>query len=72
MTDLLSTEQAAQILQVTTGTLVVWRCTRRFPLKYVKVGRKVKYHASDLEEFLCARTVPGVVGQPKHEGSDPK
>jgi hypothetical protein len=64
MADLLNTEQAAEILQVTAGTLTVWRSTRRYPLKYVKVGRRVKYRASDLEDFLRLRTMSGVANQP--------
>jgi hypothetical protein len=48
---------AADILGVTAGTLSVWRCTRRYPLPYIKVGRAVRYRLSDLEAFLASRTV---------------
>ena len=48
---------AAEILGVTAGTLSVWRCTRRYPLPYVKVGRAVRYRLSDLEAFMQSRTV---------------
>ena len=48
---------AAAFLGVTPGTLDVWRCTRRYPLAYVRVGRKIMYRISDLEAFLAARTV---------------
>jgi excisionase family DNA binding protein len=61
MTDLLSTEEAARQLGVTPGTLTVWRATRRYPLRFIKVGRKVRYRASDLEDFLEARTQSGTV-----------
>jgi len=62
---LLNSNEAAQMLDVTPGTLSVWRATRRYPLKFVKVGRKVRYLASDIEEFLRSRTQSGVVEQPK-------
>lgn len=49
--------EAAQILGVKTGTLQVWRSTKRYALAYVKVGRLVRYRQSDLEAFLASRTV---------------
>jgi predicted DNA-binding transcriptional regulator AlpA len=48
---------AAEILGITAGTLSVWRCTRRYPLPYVKVGRAVRYRLSDLEAYMQSRTV---------------
>jgi excisionase family DNA binding protein len=60
MTELLTSEQAAQRLGVTSQTLSVWRCVKRYPLKYIKVGRLVKYRSADIEEFINRRTVSGV------------
>jgi len=60
MTELIDAREAANRLQVTVETLAVWRCTRRYPLKFVKVGRKVRYRPADLEEFLDKRTQSGV------------
>jgi len=60
MTELIDTREAATRLQVTPETLAVWRCTRRYPLKFVKVGRKVRYRPADIEEFLDKRTMSGV------------
>ena len=57
---LLTPEQAAGILGVTAGTLNVWRATRRYPLAYVKIGRKVMYRAQDIEDFAQSRTVSPV------------
>ena len=54
---LLDEKQAAEILTVTPGTLSVWRCTRRYPIPYVKVGRAVRYRLADLEAFMQSRTV---------------
>ncbi len=56
-TSLLTPEQAAEFLGVTVGTLNVWRATRRYPLPYVKIGRKVMYRAQDLEQFAESRIV---------------
>ena len=53
----LNTTEAAEFLGVSIGTLEVWRCTKRYPLPYVKVGRLVKYRRSDLEAWLASRTV---------------
>ena len=50
-------KRAAQILGVTAGTLSVWRCTRRYPLPYQKIGRAVRYRIADLEAFAQSRTV---------------
>jgi len=55
--DLLSPADAAAYLGVTVGTLEVWRCTRRYPLSFVKVGRLVRYRRAALEAFIVSRTV---------------
>jgi excisionase family DNA binding protein len=54
---LLTEDQAADLLGVRPTTLQVWRCTRRYPLPYVKVGRNVRYRASALQAFIESRTV---------------
>jgi hypothetical protein len=64
LSNLLDPGQAAAFLHVTSGTLGVWRCTRRYPLRFVKVGRKVMYRTADLEAFLNERTMSGVAEQP--------
>lgn len=56
LNDLLDAEQAAEILDVTTGTLAVWRCSGRYALPFVKVGRKVRYRRADLDAWLEERT----------------
>ena len=68
ISELLTEAQAAEKLNVTCGTLSVWRATRRYPLKYVRVGRKIRYRVSDIEEFLEIRTMPGD-GPQTHRGS---
>lgn len=54
--DLKTEAEAAQFLGVKPGTLQVWRCTRRYQLAYIKVGRSVRYNRADLEKFLVSRT----------------
>lgn len=56
-TDLLPESEAAKLLQVAPGTLSVWRSTKRYPLPYIKVGRRVRYRRSDLEAWLESRRV---------------
>lgn len=50
--NLLTPSQAAEILGVTIGTLAVWRCTARYPLPFVKIGRRVKYRLNDINNFI--------------------
>lgn len=54
---LLDRPEAADYLGVKTTTLENWAATRRYPLPFVKVGRRVKYRVSDLEAFIESRTV---------------
>ena len=49
---LLSSPQAANSIGVTPGTLEVWRCTKRYQIPYIKVGRLVKYRREALELSL--------------------
>ena len=53
---LMNPTQAAELLGVKEGTLAVWRSTGRYQIPYIKVGRKVKYWLSDLNNFLNERT----------------
>lgn len=50
-------QQTATMLGVTMNTLAVWRCKKRYPLKYVKIGSKVRYRQADIEKFIAARVV---------------
>ena len=54
--ELLDEQQAAIILQITPGTLSVWRSNGRYKLPFIKVGRNVRYKRSDLEVWLESRT----------------
>ncbi|MEW8074079.1 MAG: helix-turn-helix domain-containing protein [Candidatus Thiodiazotropha endolucinida] len=53
---LLTPEEVAEILSVTTHTLAVWRCEGRYSLPYIKTGRLVRYRADDVMAFIEERT----------------
>ena len=60
---LLTPSETARILGVRTDTLTVWRSTKRYPeLKFIKVGRLVRYRPEDVERFLESRTIGAVEG----------
>lgn len=54
-----SPEQVAEMLGVSKQTLAVWRCEQRYPLRYVKVGSRVRYRPADVERFLEKRAKAG-------------
>lgn len=54
---LLTRKQAAEYLGLEPRTLDVWACTKRYNLRFIKVGRLAKYRKEDLDEFLTRRTI---------------
>lgn len=54
---LLTEAEAADYLAVEPQTLCAWRCTRRYNLPFIKVGRLVRYRPEDVEAFLESRTM---------------
>jgi predicted DNA-binding transcriptional regulator AlpA len=55
---LLTTQAVAELLDVSPQTLEVWRCTKRYNLAYVKIGRNVRYPNSAILAFIASRTIP--------------
>lgn len=53
---LLTQEEAADRLGISPTTLATWRCTRRYPLAFVKVGRMVRYDPAEITRFIESRT----------------
>lgn len=51
--ELLSRREAATYLGVAEQTLAVWKCTKRYDLPYVKIGKLIKYRKSDLDQFIA-------------------
>lgn len=54
---LLNNQQAAQYIDVSPGTLEVWRSQRRYGIPYHKIGGKVRYRREDLDRWLESRRV---------------
>jgi hypothetical protein len=50
---LMSRREAATYLGVTEQTLAIWKCTGRYNLPCVKIGRLVKYRQLDLDAFIA-------------------
>ena len=55
--DLLDRDEAATYLGISPRTLAVWAATGRYSLKFVRIGRRVKYRRADLDAFIASRTV---------------
>ncbi len=51
-TKLLTPRQVSEVLSIAEHTLAVWRCTKREDLPYTKIGRTVRYRASDVDAFI--------------------
>jgi len=49
---LLDTKAVAKLLDVSPHTLDVWRATNRYPLAFVRIGRKIRYRLSDVLAFI--------------------
>lgn len=47
-------ETAARLGLSNADTLAVWRCTKRYPLPWVKIGASVRYRERDVEAFIEA------------------
>jgi excisionase family DNA binding protein len=52
---LLTPKETAEILGVSPQTLSIWRCTKRYGLGYVKMGRLVRYREDDVQAFIESR-----------------
>jgi excisionase family DNA binding protein len=62
---LLTTDEAAQILRVSPGTLSNWRNLRdpARTISFVKVGGAVRYRRSAVERFIAASERDGDTGK---------
>ena len=54
---LFTREQAAEYLGIRPQTLAAWATTGRYDLKFVKVGRSVRYRQEELDRFIADRSV---------------
>jgi hypothetical protein len=55
--DRLTPAETAAILGVKVETLSIWRCTKRYALSFVKIGKKVFYRGTDVQKFIESRTI---------------
>lgn len=53
----LTREEAAEYLGISKDTLRTWAHTKKYPLPYLKLGRKVRYALSDLNKLILLRTI---------------
>ena len=53
---LLNDSETARQLGIKPSTLQNWRSTGRYNLPYLKVGGRVRYRQSDVDEWLTRRT----------------
>jgi predicted site-specific integrase-resolvase len=53
---LLKPQDVATRLGVSIATLATWRCTKRYALTYMKIGRLVRYRLADVEAFEASRS----------------
>ena len=58
--ELLTVQEAAKYLGVAKQTLDVWRCSKRYNLPFLKVGRIVRYKRADLDRWLVTRRLAEV------------
>lgn len=56
---LLTRKEAAVYLGVSERTLAIWKCTGRYSLPVVKIGRLAKYRKADLDAFIMSRVQAG-------------
>ena len=57
-TPLITESEAAAYMGVKPQTLATWRCTKRYPLPFIRVGRRaIRYRLTDIEKFLADRTI---------------
>ena len=57
--DLLSPKQVEVEYGIPVGTQAVWRCTKRYAIPYLKLGRLVRYNRAAIEAWLESRTING-------------
>jgi excisionase family DNA binding protein len=56
---LLTSEQAADLLQISEQTLRCWRTTKRYMIPSIQVGRCVRYRRTDLIAWITANRQEG-------------
>ena len=52
MEKFLTSQQTAEMLNISEATLRNWRCTQRNDIPYIKIGSLVRYRLNDIEDFI--------------------
>jgi hypothetical protein len=52
---MLTQEEAADLLSISPATLATWRCTGRYDLPFVRIGRAIRYLEADVLAFINKR-----------------
>lgn len=63
---LLSPCEAAELLGIAEQTLAEWRCSHRYALPWIKVGKAVRYRVSDISRFLEEQKQMWLALSPEH------
>ena len=58
MEQLLSVEQAAELLNISKWTLAVWKIKRKIP--FIKMGKRTLFDPHDLKQFVDSCKIPAV------------
>lgn len=54
---LLKPEEVAELLGLSKQTLAAWRCAGRTSLRFLRVGRLIRYELAAVEQFIRENTV---------------
>jgi len=54
---LMTPHEAADLLGIEVQTLATWRCTGRYELPFVRVGRAIRYRRADVLAWIESQTV---------------
>ena len=53
---LLCPPEVADLLRIKPQTLALWRCSGRSGLKFIRIGKAIRYRESDVFDFLKRNT----------------
>jgi len=56
-TILMTPKETASMLAIKEATLAIWRSNGRYDLKYVKIGRYIRYRLRDIENWINSREI---------------
>lgn len=59
----LTPEEVAEWLDTSVQTLATWRCVKRYPLPFVRLGRLIRYRESDVLAFCESRLVMPIAAE---------